>query len=515
MKRVDSVISLIYSLSKSEKKQFSLQVVKDKEEKDYLVIYDIITKSKQPDGSAVKEEFHRRRSSGSFEVSIQYLYEKLVDTLLTLRKKKDIYYDLLNDLCKARMLYERSLFQECFEILSNTIEQAQYYEKNEILTIALKLELEYLLHLNFPAMTEQELYHKHFIQNESLKRTRKITEQSSLHNLLKHRLTRKGSIRTPKQKQDMNDLMVNELYIAASSDSEQNFELTRNHKLFQASYLMGAGDYESALNSYKELDELFEENQQFWANPPIYYLSVLEGVLNSLRSIGNYDEMPYFLEKLQKLTVDTPLEFKINVICLLFQYELFPHLDTGNFSECGEIIARYKETLYDKESWLNPIRKSELLLYTAIVHIGNNDFKQAKKYIGNILLDHNLRYLPIMRTIRLVRLIAYYEIKDFELIRHESFSIYRGLSKKKEQSFKTEHIILHFLNKQDLPLLKTEREALWEKISSEIDSLHHDKYENQLLRIFDFTAWIEAKILKEKLSDVLARHAVVKKHPSR
>lgn len=116
MKRVDSVISLIYSLSKSEKKHFSLQVVKDKEEKDYLVIYDIITKSKQPDGNAVKEEFYKRRPKGSFEVSIQYLYERLVDTLLTLRKKKDIYYDLLNDLCKARMLYERSLFEECFEM---------------------------------------------------------------------------------------------------------------------------------------------------------------------------------------------------------------------------------------------------------------------------------------------------------------------------------------------------------------------------------------------------------------
>ncbi len=44
----------------------------------------------------------------------------------------------------------------------------------------------------------------------------------------------------------MNDLMVNELYIAASSDAEGNFELTRNHKLFQANYLMGAGDYRAA-----------------------------------------------------------------------------------------------------------------------------------------------------------------------------------------------------------------------------------------------------------------------------
>ena len=48
--------------------------------------------------------------------------------------------------------------KECFEILSNTIEQAQFYENNEILTIAQKQELEYLLRLNFPNMTEQELF---------------------------------------------------------------------------------------------------------------------------------------------------------------------------------------------------------------------------------------------------------------------------------------------------------------------------------------------------------------------
>lgn len=111
MKRVDSVISLIYSMSKAEKKAFSVQMLKDKEEKDYLVIYDIITKSKQLDSKNVKGEFHKRRPGGSFEVSIQYLYERLTDSLLTLRKKKDIYYDLLNNLCKARMLYERSLFE--------------------------------------------------------------------------------------------------------------------------------------------------------------------------------------------------------------------------------------------------------------------------------------------------------------------------------------------------------------------------------------------------------------------
>ena len=477
-----------------------MQVIKDKEEKDYLVIYDIITKSKQPNGNIVKEEFYKRRPNGSFEVSIQYLYEKLVDTLLTLRKKKDVYYDLLNDLCKARMLYERSLFEECFEILSDTIKQAQFYENNEILTIAQKLELEYLLRLNFPNMTEQELFHKHFIQNEALKKIRKITEQSSLHNLLKYRLSHIGAIRTAKQKQDMNDLMVNELYIAASSDAEGNFELTRNHKLFQANYLMGAGDYRAALNSYKELNRLFEQNQQFWSNPPIYYLSVLEGVLGSLRTVGSYEEMPYFIEKLKELIAeDLSLEFKVNATCLLFQYELFPYLDKGDFLSCTELMNHYQESLYDKEAWLSPIRKSELLLYTTLV-------QAAKKYISNAIIDHNIKYLPLMRTIRLVRLIAYYETQEYELIRHESRSITRSLSSPKEQTFKTERIILWFLNKRNLPILLKDREAFWEKLSPEIQELYNDKYENQLLRIFDFIAWMESKIRKEQLSEVLKQH---------
>ena len=510
MKRVDSVISLIYSLSKAEKKHFSLQVVKDKDEKDYLVIYDIITKSKQPNGNTIKEEFYKRRPNGSFEVAIQYLYEKLTDTLLILRKKKDSYYDLMNNICKARMLYERSLFEECFEILSDTIEQAQYYENNEILIIALKLELEYLLRLNFPNMTEQELFHKHFIQNEALKKIRKITEQSSLYNLLKYRLEHIGAIRTAKQKQDMNDLMVNELYISASSETEGNFELTRNHKLFQANYLMGAGDYRAALNSYKELNRLFEQNRQFWANPPIYYLAVLEGVLSSLRSVGNYEEMPYFLEILKKLIENTSLEFKVNATCLLFQYELFPYLDRGDFTECTKLIARYQEALYDKEAWLNPIRKSELLLYTTLINIGNQDYKAAKKHISNATVDHNIKYLPLMRAIRLVRLIAYYETQEFELIKHESRSITRSMPSSKDQTFKTERLVLWFLNKRNLPVLRNEREEFWEKLAPEINELYKNKYENQLLRQFDIIAWIEAKIRKEKLSDVLKQRVTTK-----
>ena len=147
-------------------------------------------------------------------------------------------------------------------------------------------------------------------------------------------------------------------------------------------------------------------------------------------------------------------------------------------------MSRYQETLYDKEAWLSPIRKSELLLYTTLIHIGNQNYKAAKKYISNAIIDHNIKYLPLMRTIRLVRLIAYYETQEFELIRHESRSITRSLSSPKEQTFKTEHTVLWFLNKSNLPILRKDREDFWEKLYPEIHELYNDKYEKKNCLMF-------------------------------
>ena len=116
----------------------------------------------------------------------------------------------------------------------------------------------------------------------------------------------------------------------------------------------------------------------------------------------------------------------------------------------------------------------------------------------------------VSSTIRLVRLIVYYEMHEYEFVYHESRSINRSLSSPKEHTFKTEHIILWFLNQQHLPVLRKDREAFWEKLLPEVQALYDDKYENQLLHLCDLTAWIEAKILKENLSDVLKRHMHMK-----
>ncbi|MCD7935993.1 MAG: hypothetical protein LUG98_03965 [Tannerellaceae bacterium] len=503
MKKIDSLITLLHSLSKAEKKHLSLQLLKGNEEKDYLLVFQLITKNGLADPDILKKEFAGVRPGASFEIAVHYLYEKALDTLLGLRKKRDLHYDLFIKISKARMLYDRSLFYDCLELLAEVIETARKFELYEISMIAGKLELEYLLRLNFPSISQQELYHKHYRQVEAIKHIRKTTEQSSLYDLLKYRLIHMGNIRTDQQKKDMNDLMVSEFYLASSSGMDTNFEITKNHQLFQASYLMATGDFKSALQALRELNRLFEENPQFWAKPPIYYVSVLEGILNGLRFERNYEEMGYFVEKLSHLIENTSVEFRVNTTCLIFQYELFPLLDKGDFTACLGLVEKYKTSLYDKESALNPIRRCELLLYTSLVYLGIQDYRTARKVINRVLIDKRIEYLPLMKIIRLVRLMVYYELGESDLVRYETHSIRRGLSLKKEQFFQTEHTMLWFLNKEHLPVLRKDKEEMWEKLSARFARWHQDRFERQILHIFDFSAWIEAKLFRKPLATIL------------
>ena len=51
------------------------------------------------------------------------------------------------------------------------------------------------------------------------------------------------------------------------------------------------------MKTFYELNKLFEQNIDLWSSPPADYLSSLEGILDSLRAIKRYDEMPFFIEK--------------------------------------------------------------------------------------------------------------------------------------------------------------------------------------------------------------------------
>lgn len=500
MSKFHSLVQLVHSMTMAEKKAFRIRSFRKKNLPDYLVLYETIAQQPTLPPEEIKAIFFSERPVATFETCVKYLLDQLLDTMHELRRDQDSFYMLFNKILKARILYEKSLFDECFELLNIAMLQAEKYENFYALLLAERLELEYLLALNFPNLSEKEILKKQYRITETINYLRKINEQSSLYEILKHRVVYKGYARSQKQKNELNDLIFSELSIVASFAPE-NFEISKLHQLFQSNYLISVGDYKSALRSFYELNNLFETNKHLWSTPPVYYLHTLEGVLESLRSIRNYEGMTYFIEQITKINT-TSADFRINLTCISFLYGLFPLIDQGDFVAAARLKATYQEILYDKMNLLSRARQAELTLYTTLIYFGNDHFHKAHKFLSQIIIQgKNYYYLPLYRTIRLVNLMILYQLGDFDLIRYEIRSVKRILSGT-EIGYKIEHLLLRFFLKP-LPILIKDRRKLWLKINRELVEIKKDIFEQQVLRIFDFTAWIESQLLQISLADVL------------
>lgn len=148
MLKSESLIQLINSLTKQEKKEFSIYI-SNKPEKDYIFLFRLIDDKHISNPDELKRCFLEARPDSSFNAAVTYLFDLLIEILTDLRAEQDSYYLLFNELLHARVMYEKSMYKECFQLLKKVKEKAIHYENHFALLVAQRLELNYLLTLDF------------------------------------------------------------------------------------------------------------------------------------------------------------------------------------------------------------------------------------------------------------------------------------------------------------------------------------------------------------------------------
>jgi hypothetical protein len=506
MSKAVSLIWLAKSLTKNEKKIFCFMSRGNKSnqpDKDYVSLFKIIEKKKNTTVEIVAEEYQKKCPHSSFNTTAGYLFDALVSTIAYAHRDSNNEVRLYNMLIKARILFEKSIYDECFTQIEQIKKDAITLENNYVLLMAKRMELDFRVALGFTDMNETTLLNLQVGIGESVKTIRILNEQSSLYELLKYRIEHRGMVRSAKQKNELNDLVVSELSILSRSGSETS-QIKKTHKLFQSYYLLSVGDYHSAINSFSELINLLESNIQLWNNSPIDYLLTTEGILKSLRSTRNFEGMKLFINKLKNLDTSCyPLPFQIEMNCVILVYTLSYLLDTGKFKEAIDEIVLQKGNVYDRSHLLGFDRQVELALYTSIVYFVHGDLSKALKLVNYATVSNkSLNSIPLYKTIRLLKLIIHYETDDLDYILSEGRSIQRSLNRE-IKNYKIEPLIFKMVHQDLKHMGKTKRETLWLHLQPQLEEIRHNKFEMQVLRSFDFTAWIEARILGTPLTVVL------------
>jgi hypothetical protein len=239
------------------------------------------------------------------------------------------------------------------------------------------------------------------------------------------------------------------------------------------------------------------------ADSPEDYLSTIEGILDSLHTIKHYDEMGFFIEKLQNLKNQSAY-YEVLILRIIFIYKITGFLYRGEFKEAALLKDEFNDILLKKIHLLDISKQAEVYLYTALIYIGLNNMDKAHHYLNLILLESKLYHsLPIYRTFRLIHLLVHYELGNHDYIRYETRSIKRSLGGSSKTAYLLEKIVFKFIQQRINFSGNKARLAMWDKINNEFKDIRSDKYETQILKIFDFSTWIEAKLCKKSFAGLL------------
>jgi len=508
MAKTSSLILLVNSLTKAEKRYFKLYTSLQKGDKNYLDLFDLLGTKLYKKPAELKQEFKKKHPAASYEITSKYLYSILMEALLHLKNSgHDETVRMNNHLSMAKILFDKSLYSEGFSELKKMQKLAAKRENYIMHLSAIKLELHYRNQLNFQDLSENDLIQNQMKVSALIKSINSMHQHLSLYELLRHRHIYKGNVRTPRQKQELNDLVVSELNLM-SNLSHNTFEKNKIHLLFQSSYCINVGDYKSALKTFYELNQLFEHNKHLWEESAIDYLTCLEGILDSLHTIKKYEEITFYIDKISKLEFGSNL-FSLLKYRIIFIYKVLSLTDRGLYSEALNLIDEFEDKLFKHIAILGSNIEAEVFLYIALIYFGNGNMLSAIKYLNKVLLDNNMYYkLPEYKTFRLIRLLAHYELANMDFVQYEVNSFKRQMNVR-DKAFLLEKLIFRFIQETSVPLTSKKRQALWNKLQPSFEKISSDKFEIQLLKIFDFTTWVESKLCRKSFVQLIREKNLV------
>jgi hypothetical protein len=487
MASLSSVIQLVQSLSRSEKRSFSVFAGLLQGEKDYLQLYHIVQSGKEHE-VIILPAFQKKCPNADLNATAHYLYQVLMKCLLTLHQENYLEEQLLTGIQEARILFRKGLIHEGFALLGKLRKLATDNEKIIYCIVLDKLEINYYTQLQYVNLKEEDLLKIQGRLRRNIQYELNLVDHSSLYELLNYRFLLNGTARDQKDKDKLNDLVVSEMSLAGNP-RYQSFDLKKNHLLFQSVYFMMTGDNKSSLATYFELNQLFETHRQLWNETPVYYIHHIKGILSNLHLTGQFVEMDFFIDRLTELKAFHPL---IILEQTIYVSSLKKLLGLKKYDQALQYIDVHLE-FQEKLNQLTSLDKAEVALYISITYFNQKTFKKAAKSVQSIIHGVAIPNKQLLRIIRLINLIIHFEMNDFEYLNSEIRSLERDF-KHSDRNYRTETIVLKMMKKYPFALSRSSRKNLFDTILAELIKCCEASYEMPLFRVFDFREWIEKKI---------------------
>ena len=501
----DDLHKLIHSLSRIEKRNFKVQAQTNtigRRGDGYIRLFDVIARQLIYNEEDIKQHFRNSYISKNFAYNKHYLFEQLINCLIDY-KNKDISFE--SQLQQFHILIEKGIYNKAAKVLQKL--------KSNLLNIE---EFEKLINVY-----QQEIKHANILgvdMHPLIKHTEEIT--AKLLNLNQYRLLQHDlykfmhknySPRNKKQVEQLTRLVKEPLLVKETRALSERSKIIFHYVHLAYSHL-AKNIEKAAFHSDKVIRQMIP-NPWYINNSPIEFVNNLKNHVVIVSDLKRWDEANTTIDRIRLHIDSNKFTTAVRLACQTrYLYSrVYGYHAQLNKAELEKSLVETEKFLAENDSLItHDFLYFNLRFYICSFLFEIGEYKRAL-YQCNHLVNNNYSTPAAdenQALAAIVRLIIYYEQGKYDLLPYVVFSTYRHLLKK-GQLYKTEKVILRFLNRDiaDVaPSARSEVHALFRKLRAELYELSKEPTEKPFYEYIALLNWLDSKLGNTSLWEVKLRN---------
>jgi uncharacterized protein YicC (UPF0701 family) len=514
-KSTDTLFQLIKSLEKSEKRNFKLYVKRNSANEDLKIIqlFDALDKMLEYDENQLLNK-HKSIKKQQLSNTKAHLYKQILSSLRIIKNENNIDIQLREQLDHARILYNKGLYLQSLKMLDRIKENAQTFNQLSILIEVLFFEQKIEgLHITRSLQDRADRLASEV--NQANTRLSLVGRLSNLSLQLYSWYIRNGLARNENDENAVHDFFEQNL----PSDWSSCTGFFEQLYLFQSFtwYAFIRQDFLLYYRYTQKWVDLFEKEKGMIGIETAHYIKGLHNLLGAHFDLLNYtkfiDVLKHFEDFSQSAVVQTNDNNRIQTFVYLYISKINKHFIDGTFTEGLKLVPFIEEKLKEYGLYLDRHRILVFYYKFASLYFGSGDYEQAITYLNKIINWKVDLRTDLQCYSRLLHLIAHYELGNYQLLEYLIKSVYRFMAKMGNLSLVEEEIFM-FLRKS-FKLTTKELQPEFEKLLTKLKKYEKNRFETRAFVYLDIISWLESKIRRADVQDIIREKFLAKQKPGR
>lgn len=491
MKPKNNLHTLIRSLTRNEKRYFSLLTSLDGRRKIYVKLFNEIDSQKVYNENLIKEKFRNEKFIKQLTFTKNYLYKQIIKVLIIYNGDKSVDTKLNSLIEQSNILFDKALYND----FKNTIQEgkriSEKYERFDYMLKFLQMEKIWI----YRKITKYDIFHEVFKQeSDAMLKLSNINQYLQLASVLEENYRERGLTRLEEESDFLNK--VEEMLLI--KDGEQ--ALTARAKELRYFILQliedTKGNFEKLLYYSKKRMEIVKNDPfPFTGYNLNYFHDILFYIiLTSIRINRSANVQNYF--RILKLHTGSSVNDNISLFLIDSASRILQVFKEKNWAKGVELAKSIEKVMAEHRGKIEYDFEILFNYNFATIYFMKGMYSDSLKFLNYLINNPGIALRKDQEfNSKILFLIVHYELNNFDLLEHLIKSTYRYLLKRKKL-FKFETILLRFFRKissfkrpgdfiDGLVLLK-----------KELIKLRADPFESKAFSYFDFIHWIETKIKK-------------------